>query len=179
MTQRHFEQKGIFHVTTNAKQKIPWLTWKNVPETLIDKLHMTRNMQKAAIYAFCILPNHMHIIVRPGEKGLSAFMHSFKRNAMKDIRSFRSGRSRSSATERRTDIVQIMHKPPLRNGESPIVLEWQKGFHDERIESADQLENTLAYVRCNAWRHGLVEAPQDWPWSSIHFPFIVDPVEIW
>jgi len=56
---------------------------------------------------------------------------------------------------------------------------WQKGFHDERIESSQQMENALAYVRCNAWRHGLVDDPEDWPWSSLHFPSIVDPVEIW
>ena len=69
MTQQHFEQQGIFHVTTNAKQKIPWLTWTGVPEILINNLWMTRNLYHAEVYAFCILPDHMHVVLRPGEKG--------------------------------------------------------------------------------------------------------------
>lgn len=158
MTQRHFAQQGIFHVTTNAKQKIPWLTWSGIPEILMDNLWMTRNVYRAEVFAFCILPDHMHIVLRPGERGLSRFMHSFKRNAIKDVRRFCSGRSLSSATK---------------------TIAWQKSYYDEQIETDDQRENALAYVRCNAWRHRLVDDPKDWAWSSIHFPAIVDSVEIW
>jgi REP element-mobilizing transposase RayT len=144
MSQIHTEQQGTFHVTTNAKERVPWCTHKDIPNILIDNLCMTRSLQKAELFAFCILPNHMHIIVRPGEKGLSAFMHSFKRNAMRDIRSSlpRSGRSRSSATE--TDaFVDCPH--------------WQKGFHDERIRDDAQRSDALSYVTCNAFKHGLVD----------------------
>jgi len=85
MTQKHF-QYGLFHVTTNAKKHVPWCTSGQIPPIILDNLFMTRNLYDAKVYAFCILPDHMHIIVNPGDKGLSQFMHSFKRNAMRDIR---------------------------------------------------------------------------------------------
>lgn len=158
MTQRHFEQQGIFHVTTNARGKIPWLTWQGVPEILMDNLWMTRNIHGAEVYAFCVLPDHMHVVMKPGERGLSRFMHSFKRNAMRDLRSFRSGRSLSSAME---------------------TIAWQKSFHDEKIETDSQRENVLAYVRCNAWKHGFVQDPNDWRWSSLKYPHLINAVQIW
>jgi len=43
-------------------------------------------MQSAQLHAFCILPDHVHIIMSPGMKGLSAFVHSWKRNTMRDVR---------------------------------------------------------------------------------------------
>ncbi|MBM3227272.1 hypothetical protein FJZ27_00185 [Candidatus Peribacteria bacterium] len=104
MTQQHSEQHGTFHITTNAYGKIPWLTRPGIPEVVIDHLRMTRNVQQAKVYAFCILPDHMHIIVRPGVKGLSAFMQSFKRNSSWHIQMLH-----------RPSVAEI-HESPLRRG---------------------------------------------------------------
>src|SRR3989344_2706209 len=99
MTQRHGMQIGTFHITTNSKKKIPWCTHRGIPELLIDNLLMTKNLHGAKIFGFCILPDHIHLLLEPGEKGLSNFMHSFKRNAMRDVKTLhRSGGSRTSAT---------------------------------------------------------------------------------
>jgi REP element-mobilizing transposase RayT len=164
MTQRHFEQNGIFHVTSNTHEKCPWLTEPGIPQMIIDNLFMTKNLQRAEVYAFCILPDHMHILVRPGQKGLSRFIQSFKSQSIRDLRLIkpRSGESRLSAT-----------------GDMNELPKWQKGFHDEKIESAEQMEHVLCYIRCNAWRHSIVASPEDWPRTSLHFASIVDPVEIW
>ena len=153
-------------MTTNAKQKIPWLTWTGVPEILINNLWMTRNLYHAEVYAFCILPDHMHVVLRPGEKGLSRFIQSFKSHSMKNINMLRPP-------------VAESRDSPLQADPISFPLSWQKGFHDEKIETDDQRENVLAYVRCNAWRHGLVNNPNDWSWSSVHFSRMIDPVEIW
>ncbi len=161
MTQYHGVQHGLFHVTTNAKKRNPWLTIDGVPECIVDNLRMSKYLYGAKVHAFCILPDHMHMIVTSGEKGLSAFMHSFKRNSMRDIRQMnrsRSGGSRSSATEE---------------------IFWQKGFHDERIRTLDQRDAALSYVRGNAMRHGLVSTMDEWPWHSGRYPEMIDPVDIW
>jgi REP element-mobilizing transposase RayT len=104
---------GTFHVTTNAKQKVPWCTEKGVPEIIIDNLVMTKNLHKAEIFAFCILPDHMHLLLRPGSNGLSAFMHSFKRNSTWQINQMY-----------KPIAVAGVHEPRLRH------VNWQNGFHD-------------------------------------------------
>ena len=165
MTQYHGAQDGIFHVTTNAKARSSWCTLPGIPEILIDNMCMTRNLHSAKLYAFCVLPDHMHIIFTPGKKGLSTFMHSFKRNASKDAGIFlacRSGGSRSSAP-----------------GEHIPFTGWQHGFHDEHILDADQRDRALNYVRNNASRHGLVAKPEDWPWTSLQYPHMLDELEVW
>lgn len=161
MTQKHYAQNGTFHVTTNAKGKLPLLTLNGVPELLIDNLMMTRSVQKAEVYAFCILPNHMHILMRPGERGLSDFMRSFKCNSSLDIRRLlRSGGPRASGTVCK-DIF------------------WKKGFYDKRIRDANQRSNALSYIKYNAVKDGLVNDIDHWSWSSHHFKHLLDPMELW
>ncbi|OGJ55572.1 hypothetical protein A3D88_00215 [Candidatus Peribacteria bacterium RIFCSPHIGHO2_02_FULL_52_16] len=161
MTQRHGMQIGTFHITTNSKAKIPWCTHWGIPELLIDNLLMTKNLHCAKIFGFCILPDHLHLLLEPGESGLSMFMHSFKRNTMRDIRSlYRSGRSPSSATE--CDAIA-----------------WQKSFYEERIRDSAQRSHALSYIRTNPVHHDLCASIEDWPWLSDHFPRLLDPMEIW
>ncbi|MFA7682017.1 MAG: transposase [Candidatus Peribacteraceae bacterium] len=107
MTKQRILQQGTFHVTTNTKNKLPWCTWPGVPEILIDNLVMTRNLQKAELFAFCILPDHMHLVLRPGPDGLSAFMHSFKRNSSKDIRCFLDRSDNSSGKRTRATVGDV------------------------------------------------------------------------
>jgi REP element-mobilizing transposase RayT len=151
MTQKHVEQFGMFHVTTVTYGRVPWCTIDGVPECLIDNLRMTAHLHDAIIEAFCVLPDHVHFLVIPGPKGLSAFVHSFKRNASRDIRALLRGGN----------------DPPLRD---VGVVRWQKGFHDERIRDDQQKSATYDYIVYNAWRHHLVDDPDGWAWSSLRFP---------
>ena len=159
MTQMHPVQEGLFHITTNTKKYVPWMIYPGIPKIIVDNLAMTKHIHNARLHAFCILPDHMHLLVSPGAKGISSFMHSFKRNTMRDIRSYLgSGRSRSSA-------VRYVY--------------WQKSFHSEHINSDQQRSHALHYVKHNAVRHKLVNDMTNWQWSSKWFPHLLDEMEIW
>ncbi len=164
MPQKHLSQEGTFHVTTNAKGRMPWCTLPGVPEILIDNLCMTRSVHRAELFAFCVLPDHVHMVIRPGERGLSRFVQSFKSHAMVEIRSLFTN----------VNPVAASHGSLLRLRVRDIL--WQKGYHDEHIQDDDQLHAALAYVRANACRHGLSETPEDWPWTSLHFG---DRLDVW
>ena len=58
-------------------------------------------------------------------------------------------------------------------------IRWQNGFHDEHIRDATQRSAALTYVQYNAWRHGLCADPEGWPWSSLRYAHLMDPLEIW
>ncbi|MEQ1849305.1 MAG: transposase [Candidatus Peribacteraceae bacterium] len=149
MPQIHYQQFGLFHVITKTKDSIRWCTRESIPERLIDHLRVTRDIHKAFLHAFCILPNHLHLLLSPGPKGLSSFMRSFK--------------SCSSKEFRRMDPA----------------IGWQTGFYDERIRDAKQRGSVVGYIQGNAMKHKLVREVTDWPWTSLHFLDVCDPLEIW
>lgn len=172
MPQKRVVQEGTFHTTTNAKDRIPWCTLPGIPEILIDNLCMTRSLHGAELFAFCILPDHMHIVVRPGPKGLSRFMQSFKSNSMLDVRRL-LGLSPAAGSRDSRLRYQPESLPPYDE------IFWQAGFHDERLRNNTQRGNALVYVKHNAFRHGLVPEPVDWPWTSLHFSERIDKPEPW
>jgi len=45
---------------------------------------------------------------------------------------------------------------------------WQRRFWEHAIRDARELKMHLDYVHVNPVRHGLVELPRHWPWSSFH-----------
>ena len=194
MTQWHRIQDGVFLVTTNAQEREPWCVNRGVPEIIISTLELVKRIQRAKVYAFCILPDHMHIILEPGERGLSAFMKSFKENSSREIRRYR---------KRSIDALSFLHGnavPPVVSGDvdvsaddigventatnKPLTIArkygggvftgWQHGFHAQRIAQDDHLKNALRYVERNACRHHLVRSAKDWPWTSLHFGEAID-----
>ena len=146
MAQKHIQQHGIFHITTNTFRRTPWCIEDGFPEVLIDNLCMTRSYYQAHLHAFCILPDHMHIILRPGPLGFSTFMHSFKKNSSRDL----------------YEIFQFEG------------AKWQKGYHDEIIRDLEQMYAAFHYVENNACKHDFVDNINDWPWTSLHFPHLID-----
>lgn len=149
MPQIHHQQTGLFHVVTKAAEDTSWCTKENVPACLIQNIFLTRNIYSALVHAFCILPNHLHILMCPGQKGISSFMQSFKSNSAKDVR--------------------------ILLGEK---ISWQAGFYDRKIRTEAQRSSAFYYVQGNAAKHRFVKNPADWPWTSIHFSDVCDPIEI-
>jgi len=189
MSQKHYSQQGTFHITTNAKNKIPWLTYDRVPEILIDNLIMTRNVYEAKVYAFCILPDHMHILMSPGERGLSDFMQSLKRNSACDINTLLRRAGMNDNLRSAGSITRASHpglgagvcEPQLREKmivKNDMCFHWQNGFHDELIRDSIQRSSATEYIQWNAVRHELVASIDDWPWSSVHFTHLLDPMEL-
>ena len=159
----HPEQHGTFLVTTATKERIPWCTLPGIPEILIDNLHMTKNVQQALMIDFSILPEHIHILLETGPKGPSSFMHSFKMQCAKDVKllfeEHADRRIRATRDERNAKIH---------------FTGWQRGFHDTRIHSEEQLRKAQLYVRNNAFNHALVEKPEDWQWCSLNIGKLVN-----
>ncbi len=179
MTQWHRIQHGIFLVTTNAQDREPWCVNRGVPEIIIETLVLAKRIQRAKVHAFCILPDHMHMIIEPGPRGLSKFVQSFKMNSSREIRRLRQ-RIIENSREDRVGLVGLsaeISKSPLttpRKFGGGTFRGWQHGFHSQRIAEEDHLKNAFRYVERNALRHRLVHSAKDWPWTSIHFGQVMD-----
>jgi REP element-mobilizing transposase RayT len=83
--------------------------------------------------AWCVMPNHVHVVVQPsGGHDLSGILHSWKSFTAKEA-----------------------NRLLERTGEF-----WQKESYDRIVRDADDLENTVRYVRENPLKAGL----HNWRW---------------
>jgi putative transposase len=93
--------------------------------------------------AYCLMPDHLHFVVAPEVEGHSVllFVDRFKRKSTNT--SWTHGWSRSL---------------------------WQPRSHDHLIRRCEAVEEIYRYIYENPVRAGLVEKPEDWPWSAILDP---------
>jgi putative transposase len=92
------------------------------------------------VYAYCLMTNHVHLIVDPGSQveNLSLLM---KRTA-----------------GRQTRYINIIEK---RSGSL-----WEGRFKSSPISASEYLLACCRYVELNPVRAGIVEKPWQYPWSS-------------
>ncbi|WP_339743240.1 transposase [uncultured Maricaulis sp.] len=91
-----------------------------------------------ACWAFCLMPNHVHLVLVPqDETGLAAALHQ-------------------------THLCYTQRINP-REGWSGFL--WQGRYFSCPLDEGHALA-ALRYVELNPVRAGLCEQPQDWPWSS-------------
>ncbi len=61
-----------------------------------------------------------------------------------------------------------------RGTEGPL---WQHQFWDRFVRHAKELNDRLTYLHLNPVRKGLVQRPEEWPWSSYN-NFALDPAAV-
>jgi REP element-mobilizing transposase RayT len=91
-------------------------------------------------FAYCLMSNHYHLLVRTPQPNLSRGMQLVQTRYA----------HRFNARHRRRGHL------------------FGDRFHDRRVEADAHLLAAAAYVVSNPVRAGIVVRPQDWPWSSYH-----------
>ena len=138
----HVTQRGVRRQTTFFDRR-DYLAYLRL---------MAQELNKAEIeiWAYCLMPNHMHAVVVPDvEESLSGFFAPLHR---------RYARRTNQRYEWRGHL-------------------WQERFYSVVMEEAHALA-AMRYVELNPVRARLCESPQDWPWSSArgNLGLAIDPV---
>ncbi|PLL11111.1 transposase [Tabrizicola sp. TH137] len=128
-------------------------------DALRDAVRVTRRERPFAVDAWVVLPDHMHCIwqLPEGDSDYSIRMGAIK--------------ARFSMALRRAGFTSALPEtlphggvnPALRKGQVGI---WQKRFWEHHIRNTADWQAHRHYCWMNPVKHGLVDAPQDWPYSS-------------
>jgi putative transposase len=89
--------------------------------------------------AWVILPDHFHLIVSSGKEGISSLMHRFK--------------------------IKYSIRCRYRFGTGQI---WQHRFWDRVIRDQNDFNKHIDYIHINPVKHGLVDDPFLYNYSSLH-----------
>ncbi len=118
-------------------------------DLLRDAVRRTRAERPFDIDAIVVLPDHLHaVLTLPAGDGDFATR-------------WRLIKARFSMGVPRGDL----RPSHLRRGERGV---WQRRFWEHHIRDEADLVTHLRYCWTNPVRHGLVDRPEDWPFSSLH-----------
>jgi len=148
---REIDPNGIYHVMSrgNFRQVVFVDDDEFVRYTqLLQRVTLRRRW---VVLDWCLIPNHVHLVIQLTEGGLS--------DGMRDLN---GGFSR-------------WHN--ARTGRTGTGHLWKNRFKHLDLEDDVHFKEVLRYVPANPVRHGLVRHSEDWPWSGyratigLEYPF--------
>jgi len=148
-------QGGMYFFTVVTFRRRPILTCDAMRQSLREAVIETRKSHPFRIDAWVLLPDHLHCIwtLPSGDNRFSARWSLIKRYVSRGSGSLFTFGAESLPSSRRS-----------RN-ESGI---WQRRFWEHAIRDQADFNRHVDYIHWNPVKHGLVQRPIDWPWSTFH-----------
>jgi putative transposase len=148
---RCYGQGYLHYITTSCYQRRPLLALASRRDLFVEVLEHVRRRYHFVVVGYVVMPEHIHLRLSEPERGNpSTVMQAVKQGFARRI----LGRLRfQAATEPRREC----------HGEEHI---WQRRFYDFVLWSAQKRQEKLHYIHQNPVKRGLVDKPEQWPWSS-------------
>jgi REP element-mobilizing transposase RayT len=130
---------AFYHVTSRGNQKQPvfFSPWDKA--RFLDCLDEVHEKLDALVHSYCLMENHYHLMLETRQANLSKIMHIIN-----------------------TSFTVYLNKRYKRVGHL-----FQGRFKAVLIEAETYAQELSRYIHLNPLRAGIVERPEDHPWSSL------------
>ncbi len=108
---------------------------------LVEQALLHFNRERYDLRAWCVMPNHVHVLVEVWQIPLSSLVRSWKQ------------------------FVQTQ----AAAGTDSVKLGWQRDYWDTYMRNEDQELKAIRYTENNPVKPGLCHEPKAWPFSSARF----------
>ncbi len=150
---KRFYGSGDLHfITASCYHREPLLGTARRRDLLLKVLERVRQRYEFVVLGFVYMPEHFHLLISEPEKGNpSVVIQALKLSFVRQL--FRTSRKKQC------------DNPKLFEDRSPRHF-WQRRFYDFNVWSARKRIEKLRYIHRNPVKRGLVDAPDQWKWSS-------------
>jgi putative transposase len=133
----------VYFMTIRAfKHQAPFVR-DDLNQAIVDILVEDQSRQNCAVFTYCLMPDHLHFLVSPGQDGISvlAFTDQFKGKTTN--RSWQAGWQGKL---------------------------WQPRYYDHIVRAEEDSLAIAEYILNNPVRKGLVARAEEWPWGGTVSP---------
>jgi putative transposase len=150
--QRVRNEGGTYFFTVVTNNRMLLFNLEESRRILSSAFTKVKSQRPFTIDAICILPDHIHTIwtLPAGDSDYSTRWKQIKTAFTRDYLS-KNGNG------------EIRNQSRIKHGEAAI---WQRRFWEHTIEDEQDYFNHLDYIHYNPVKHGLVQSPKEWLFSS-------------
>jgi putative transposase len=140
---------NTYFITTSTDGGRALLQSERVANLFLTTLFAYRDDKKFQVHEFVVMPNHIHVLITPGE-GITI------ERAMQFIKG------------------GFSHKVKKELGIASEI--WQRGYVDHRVRDASDYAQHKEYIRANPVRAHLANTPEEYRYCSAFPGFTLDAV---
>jgi putative transposase len=134
---RRFQNAESLHfIPFSCFHRLPLLQSAEAKEAFEAVLEQVRARHQTRVYAYVLMPEHVHLLVNEPPRLILAQLLK----AVKQI------------TSRQLRVT----RPKF----------WQERYYDSNVRGEKAQSDVTRYIHRNPVTRGLVDKPEDWPWSS-------------
>ncbi len=135
------------------------LTKDRTRQWLVDAFDRARHKLDVQLWAYVIMPEHVHAIVLPQRS-------EYQMGEV--LKALKGGVARRAINFLRRVDPQWLERLTVRRPSGKVERHFwlPGGGYDRNIVTMKALAQAIHYIHANPVRRGLVESPTDWEWSS-------------
>lgn len=155
---RRWESTGaVRFITFSCQRRLPLLGRPAIRDALTSALVAARREHGFELFAWVVMPEHVHLLVRPRPDSLLE----------EPLRSLKTSVSKTVIQRWKETDAPILDRIRTSRGRPRF---WQKGGgFDRNVRNLGEFCREVKYTHRNPGKRGLVENPEDWKWSSMRW----------
>jgi len=130
-----YSSRRIYFVTIVADKRLRVFLDRRLADALVECLNIIRERLRFYVYSYCLMPDHLHMLLGLGESGrsLGEICGAFKSISTRAYWKWHEGKL------------------------------WQRGYFDHIIRNEEDFAECVEYIKMNPVRKNLVETWEQWP----------------
>ena len=156
------EQDKLYYLTFQVVYWIDIFTRKRYRDILIESLKYSQENKCLGIFAYVIMSNHVHLIVKSDTENLSQTIGDIKKFTSKKIISSIKEESES----RRKWMLFMFERAAKKHKRNKKYQLWTYENHAIHLYSDKFIKERLMYIHDNPVKAGIVEKAEDYLYSS-------------
>ena len=132
-----FQQSHCLHfITFTCYRRQPFLNTTHAKNVFVRSLEQARRSYRLDVIGYVVMPEHVHLLVTEPERATLA------------------------------RAIQALKQSVSQKLKAPDGRFWQTRYYDFNVGTPQKRVEKLKYIHRTPVHRGLVERPEDWPWSS-------------
>ena len=157
------DQSGIHFVTFTVTEWIDVFTRNIYSDILVGSLEFCQKEKGLILYAWCIMSNHVHLIIAAKGNNLSDVVRDFKKFTSQSIINEIEQNTRES---RKNWILWLLESAGKKNPKNVKYQFWKRDNRPKQLITPAFMKLKLDYTHNNPVKAGIVESPHEYIYSS-------------
>ena len=160
---KFYNQEGLYFVSFAVVYWLDVFVRDTYCVTLLESLDYCRKNKGLEIFAWCIMPSHVHFVFRAKEKNPGVLL--------KELKTFTSKKLQKAIVEhpqesRKEWLLWMMERAGSQNSNVKHRQFWQQHNQPVELWSPTVIDQKIDYIHYNPVEAGFVTEPHYWKYSS-------------
>ena len=156
-------KEAVHFVTFAVVEWVDVFTRKEYRDIVLDSLKFCQNQRELLLYAWCLMSNHLHLVMTARDHDPGGILRDFKKYTSKHIIAAIENNKQES---RREWMLKIFREQGEKNSRNKNYQFWRQDNQPKELYSPAFTVQKINYIHNNPVEAGIIEKPEHYLYSS-------------